>query len=61
MRLSLLKILRVLRGLIVKTVTRMRFSFFGDITQHTVDFLTLEDETVRLSRNAGTELQLYAA
>jgi len=38
---------------IVKTVTRMRFALFWDITQHTVDFLTLADETDRLSRNAG--------
>ena len=33
-----------------------------DITQHMVlDFLTLEDETDRLFRNVGKELQLYAA
>jgi len=38
---------------IVKTVTRMRFTLFWDITPHTVDLLTLEDETDRLSRNAG--------
>jgi hypothetical protein len=46
---------------IVKTFPRMRFALFWDTTQYKVDFLTLEDETDRLSRNAGTELQLYAA
>jgi hypothetical protein len=61
MGLSLLKILRVFRRLIVKPVTRMRFALFWDITQHTVDFLTLEDGTDRLSRNAGMELHLCAA
>jgi hypothetical protein len=61
MGLSLLKILRVFRGLIVKTVTRIIFALFWDITQHTVDFLTLEDGTDRLFRNVGKELQLYAA
>jgi len=58
MGLLLLKILRVLRGLIVKAVTRMRFTLFWDITQHAVDFLTFEDETDRLGRNAGMELEL---